>query len=306
MDECIDAYLDLSQKVFKVDQVIAGCIPAGDDRCRFDYTILETVIKQMIRERLGDENCFMNAINSSNKTCPTFVVAKTIVDLNGPPVIFRTYRGGNIRPSECALWQAARATSAAPTFFKPMSVDQPRPAITYVDGGLGYNNPSRVAWSEAQRIWPTCTQFGVVSIGTGRPKANSIQSTDVAETDPNTMQSLFEGIRSYIPDALLRNYEAAQNLPNGVMALMEMGNALAKLSTDSERVHQEIEREFRRKQLPYFRFNVSRDIGDIGLEEWNKATDLAAHTRNYMEEVETEEKRDLCVKLLLSRSSART
>jgi hypothetical protein len=120
------------------------------------------------------------------------------------------------------------------------------------------------------------------------------------------MQSLFEGIKSYIPDALLRNYEAAQNLPNGVMALMEMGNALAKLSTDSERVHQEIEREFRRKQLPYFRFNVSRDIGDIGLEEWNKATDLAAHTRNYMEEVETEEKRDLCVKLLLSRSSART
>ena len=41
MDECIDVYLDLSKEVFKVDQVLAGRIPVGDNRCRFDYNILE-------------------------------------------------------------------------------------------------------------------------------------------------------------------------------------------------------------------------------------------------------------------------
>ena len=46
VDECIDAYLDLSKEVFKVDQVLAGHIPVGDDRCRFDYNILEALSKK--------------------------------------------------------------------------------------------------------------------------------------------------------------------------------------------------------------------------------------------------------------------
>ena len=62
VDECIYASLDLSKKVFKVDQVLAGHIPVGDDRCRFDYNILEAVIKKLIHEKLGDENCHMNVI----------------------------------------------------------------------------------------------------------------------------------------------------------------------------------------------------------------------------------------------------
>lgn len=307
VDECIDAYLDLSKEVFKVDQVIAGYLPVGDDHCRFDYNILETVIKKMICEKLGNENCFMNAIpNTSSKNCPTFVVAKTAADINGPPVIFRTYRGNKIRPSECALWQAARATSAAPTFFKPMAVDRPRPAIDYVDGGMGHNNPSEVALSEARRIWPTCIQFGLVSIGTGRSRANSIQLSNVAEANPNAIRSRFEDIKSYLPDVVLRSWNTAEKSTRGMKALIEIASASAKLATNSEDVHQRIERESRRKQFPYFRFNVPRDVGDIGLGDWTKAGDLAAHTKNYMEESEIEEKRDLCVSFLISPSSSRT
>jgi hypothetical protein len=89
-------------------------------------------------------------------------------------------------------------------------------------------------------------------------------------------------------------------------ALIDMASALAKLATNPEDVHERIERESRSKQFPYFRFNVPRDIGDIGLGDWTKAGDLAAHTRNYMEESEAEEKRDLCVNFLLSTSSSRT
>ena len=291
VDECIDAYLDLSKEVFKVDQVIAGHIPVGDDRCRFDYNILETFIKKMICDKLGNENCLMNGIpNTSNKSCPTFVVAKTAANINGPPVIFRTYRGDKIRPSECALWQAARATSAAPTFFKPMSVDRPRPAIIYVDGGMGHNNPSDITLSEARRIWPTCMQFGLVSIGTGRSRANPIQFSHIDEGNPDAMRSLFEDIKSYIPNVVLRSWNTAKKLTSGMKALIEMADALAKLETNSDEVVQRIERDSQSKQLPYFRFNVPRDVGDIGLGDWTKASDLACHTKNYMGESETEEK----------------
>ena len=101
VDECIDAYTDLSKEVFKADQVITGKIPVGDDRCLFDYNILEAVIRKIIKEKLGDEHCRMNVI--PNTGTKTFVVAKTAADVSALPTIFRTYRGEQIRPSECAL-----------------------------------------------------------------------------------------------------------------------------------------------------------------------------------------------------------
>lgn len=37
-----------------------------------------------------------------------------------------------------SIWQAARATSAAPTYFPRMNID----GIDFLDGGLGFNNPT--------------------------------------------------------------------------------------------------------------------------------------------------------------------
>lgn len=305
MNECIEAYLELSKEVFKVDQLLAGHIPMGDDCCRFDYNILERVIKRIIQEKLGDENCGMNAIpnDTANKTCRTFVVAKTIADVNAPPTIFRTYYGRRIRPSECALWQAARATSAAPTFFKPMSIDRPRPPITYVDGGMGHNNPSEVALDEARRIWPSCTQFGLVSIGTGRTKANPILFTESGETNPSLQKSLFDDIKSYIPAAVT---DTVNHSITGMNALIGIARVLSQLAHDAEGIHQRVQRSLRstqvHKQRYYFRFNVSRDVGDIGLGDWKKSDEMAAHTSNYTKEYEVEELLDRCVEFLMSAS----
>lgn len=310
MDECIDVYLDLFKDVFNVDQVLAGHIPTGDDQCRFDYNILESFIKNIIKEKLGDESCAMNAIPNTAKHCSTFVVAKTAANINAPPTIFRTYRGAQVQPSKCALWQAARATSAAPTFFKSILVEPPRPAIEYVDGGMGYNNPSELALIEARRIWPNGTRFGLISIGTGRPKANAIQLSEAAEADPDSQRTIFEDIKSYLPNIVSRIWDKAENAALGVKSLIGMASALAKLATDSEAVHQRVQRASRssekEKQFPYFRFNVPRDIGDIGLGDWQRSSDMAAHTENYMRESEIEEQRDHCVKFLLSTSSSRT
>lgn len=247
----------------------------------------------------------MNAIptDTSFKVCPTFVVSKTAADANARPTVFRTYSGKQIRPSECTIWQAARATSAAPTFFKPMEINRPRPAITYIDGGMGHNNPAEVALEEAQRIWPDCSQFGLVSIGTGRPKANSILLSDGAESDPVAQQSFLDNLKSYIPTKVTEVWSTAKNTPSGVMALMKMGSALAKLATNSEEAHQRVRRQSRfsdTARFPYFRFNVPRDVGDIGLGEWNRSDELGSLTSNYMKEDEIEERRDQCVNFLLS------
>ncbi|KAI5921413.1 hypothetical protein F4810DRAFT_712454 [Camillea tinctor] len=63
-------------------------------------------------------------------------------------------------------WQAARATSAAQTFFKPYQ--HPQTLKSYVDGATVRNNPVRVAQAEARNIWGSAVPPDIVlSIGTG-------------------------------------------------------------------------------------------------------------------------------------------
>jgi hypothetical protein len=291
-----------------VDQVLLQKIPVGDDQCRFDYKVLEKAMQNVIKCRLTSEDCSMSdAAKASYHVCPTFVVAKMATHVDGPPTVFRSYSGKGIGPSQCSIWQAARATSAAPSFFKEMYIDNPRPGINYVDGGLGHNNPAEVALEEAAKIWPTAKHFCLISIGTGRRKAVQIADRSRANNDSvTTDQSLFEQIRLFIPSIVkfVPGWQTATNFPPGVLALIKMAGALSKLVTDSEHVHQRVRRASRSldmdKKFPYFRFNVERDIGDIGLEEWKKEEEMAAHTMAYLQEQEVEERKVECAEYLLN------
>jgi len=307
VNECVDEYLTLSREVFKIDQVLLGKIPVGDDRCRFDHNILEVAIKATIKDRLTSEDSSMSAVsNARYGGCRTFVVAKKAANADGPPTVFRSYPGEGVRPSKCAIWQAARATSAAPSFFKEMYINNPRPGVAYIDGGLGHNNPSQVALDEAERVWPTNKHFCLVSIGTGRQRAVKITGTSKPDDDIDIQRSLFQHIKSFVPHivSFVPGWKTVNNFPPGVLALIKMANVLSSLATNSEEVHQRLQRTSRatdiNKQFPYFRFNVERDVGDIGLEDWKKAGDMAAHTATYLEEQEAEERKTKCVMCLIN------
>jgi predicted acylesterase/phospholipase RssA len=87
------------------------------------------------------------------------------------PFRFRTYTTDetidSLVTSECTIWQAARATSAAVTFFDPIEIG----GIQFVDGATGLNNPVEVVLEEAKSIWPDAIRRiqCIVSIGTGVP-----------------------------------------------------------------------------------------------------------------------------------------
>jgi hypothetical protein len=67
-----------------------------------------------------------------------------------------------------ALYISARATSAAPPYFKQFTND--RTHRSYLDGALYYNNPVRIASHERKLLWPDVADLPpdiLLSIGTG-------------------------------------------------------------------------------------------------------------------------------------------
>ncbi len=92
------------------------------------------------------------------------------------PTLVTTYDAANGRPfilsssdSHAFLfWEAARATSAAPTFFKPAYLYDRQEQImqTLVDGGVVANNPTLYAYTEAKRLYPDAKKFHILSLST--------------------------------------------------------------------------------------------------------------------------------------------
>jgi patatin-like phospholipase/acyl hydrolase len=80
------------------------------------------------------------------------------------PFFFKSWRENR---RHISMMDAARATSAAPTFFEPHQVSVEGKMRTLIDGGVFINNPAMSAYVEAKRLFPREDEFMVVSIGTG-------------------------------------------------------------------------------------------------------------------------------------------
>lgn len=65
--------------------------------------------------------------------------------------------------SPFSCFSAARATTAAPTYFEAYDLN----AHKLVDGGIGLNNPAMAAATHARKLWPR-EPLEVWSVGTGR------------------------------------------------------------------------------------------------------------------------------------------
>lgn len=305
VQECIDAYVKMSKEIFDVDWVLLGKVPYGDNKCRFDYNILEKSVQKLIEERLGDKNHTMSAKPKGPNgptQCRTFDVARLMENVTAGPIIFRSYSSEEESKSKCPIWQAARATTAAPTFFKPMCITDPPPSIAYIDGGVGHNNPAEIALVEARTIWGADKTFCLISIGTGQQSPASAFEESSLETNIKVQNSLFNSVRifsSTMPRKLIPCLENAENIPSGVLAILRMANVLQRVATTTEAVHDRLQRGAREYKFLYFRFNVERDVGDIGLEDWKSQSSLTSNTIAYMKLYEMKSRRIECAKHLV-------
>ena len=133
--------------------------------------------------------------------------------------------GQNLNPLErvgpadsSLIWQVARATSAAPTYFSSIKIGN----AEYIDGGFGQNNPSTPVFWEVSQVNRNIDAANAlsISIGTGITRFSRFQ------------KGLFKK-------------------PIGWF------NAAKKISTDCERDHKQMRKITKDgRKYGYFRFNV--------------------------------------------------
>jgi patatin-like phospholipase/acyl hydrolase len=115
--------------------------------------------------------------------------------------------------------EAARATSAAPTYFEPyqlQSLDEENDYYALVDGGVFANNPAMCAYADARILWPG-DKLILVSLGTGElTRSLPIQEArtwGLAEWIKPVMDVVFDGVSDSV------NYQIKQLLGNNYLRL---------------------------------------------------------------------------------------
>ncbi|KAH4075079.1 hypothetical protein HBH50_033610 [Parastagonospora nodorum] len=179
------------------------------------------------------------------KGCRGFVLT-SLKNALGLPRILSTY-DPNDRTTR--IWEALRATSAAPTFFEEMQFGTPK--VTYLDGGVGFNNPCAEVDYAAKALWEGRSIGVVVSVGTGLQSIPSVK-------------------------------KIASWLPFGLGTDISLASALAGMATSTARVDNELKRMYYNSDTKYYRFDVDRGLANISLEQWMKEDEMAALTEQYM------------------------
>jgi patatin-like phospholipase/acyl hydrolase len=98
------------------------------------------------------------------------------------PVMVMTYDAANGKPFPISsrdshgflFWEVGRATSAAPTYFKPAFLfDRSEQKMqTLIDGGMVANNPALYAYLEAKKLYPNAKKFHILSLSTATSDFN--------------------------------------------------------------------------------------------------------------------------------------
>ncbi|KAI0866531.1 acyl transferase/acyl hydrolase/lysophospholipase [Xylaria cubensis] len=249
VDACIKAYRKVATQAFTPK--FGRMFPASP-RGAFSSKALESAMKQVIRENCVEKRCREQRSQGipTGQTCPhegmefyndsstkTVVVAITKENVNAPPTLLKSYDGSpNFR--SCPIWQIARATSAATTFFESIRIG--RDEIEFIDAGFGYNNPCELIIGEAERIFPADRELKILSIGTG--------IGDVVAIKDKRLSIL---------------------------------KALKKMATSSSKVEASLHDRYG-DGGQYYRFVVNDGLGNIALSDWELASQISAHTHNYL------------------------
>jgi patatin-like phospholipase/acyl hydrolase len=180
--------------------------------------IFDRSVWQRIRsaEGLLDEKYSADALD---RALERFLSDKRLADTK-PDLLVPAYNMGEPGPyffksrkareegEDFPLSVVARATSAAPTYFEPLALDD----HAFVDGGVFATNPAMCAFAEVMRFQPT-TDIVLLSLGTGqrtrRRTFADVKNWGLVEWARPILDVVFDGVSDAV------NYQLEHVLDEG-------------------------------------------------------------------------------------------
>jgi predicted acylesterase/phospholipase RssA len=103
------------------------------------------------------------------KDCLTDVIVPVYEIERRRPFHFRSSEARVRTDSDYAMTRVLRAATAAPTYFEPAQVPNPRhnDHYTLIDGAVFAANPAMLAYGEALELFPDASEVLLLSLGTG-------------------------------------------------------------------------------------------------------------------------------------------
>jgi patatin-like phospholipase/acyl hydrolase len=204
------------------------------DGGRYETNYLEDELKKEFKKN-GN---FLKMKDAKTKLC-----IPSIDITNGKVVVYKTphkvkfpIEQALLDDAEKNMWEVARATSAAPTFFKTAKIKD----SYLVDGGMWANNPSLIGVIEALRIGYNLDEISLLSLGTG----NAIFQIEQSKA-------------------------SKMNLPNwGISGLVELS-----FEVQSQAVHNEVKCLLREENYLRIQYNFKRNIP---MDDTSRLGDLKA------------------------------
>ncbi|MCJ1269381.1 hypothetical protein MMC22_009273 [Lobaria immixta] len=253
IDEAIEAYQQLSPKIFKkrwcAQSKTSKYTGAELNDYWFEGKNLKDAVQNLLQDRKLDPD--MKLLDSkSSRMSPSFVCAASAVSTQIE--LLRSYKSRRLghRNYDCFMWEAVRAKSAAPLFFEPIALEASK--ATFVDGGIRANNPIDQLTSEARQLWLDRDIGCLVSLGTG--------------------------------------VKVPQGFSSKKSRLHEVLQSLADIATDADhkargfRDTQEGRELVRSKK--YYRYAVTQGVGDVDPADFEKIHHMESMTLPYISDVD--------------------
>jgi predicted acylesterase/phospholipase RssA len=249
--EALAEYDNCAAKIFSKDNHKSWSISE-----KFRATALKEAIQDLVKRRgLGE-----SMRDPENPQKGKAFVCVMPSDNIGKTDIVRSFDGDDGAQDNwdehVKIWEAARATTAASSFFKPQRLGGGASARTYIDAAIGVNNPVSILLPEAAKEFGAGRRFGcVISIGTG--------TRDVKlERSAGGLQSILKF--------------------RGVVYYVDLMKTLKNLATDAEEAHRQLESKLLPFPGTYYRFNIPDAAAQVKLHHYLKIPELKSSAEKYL------------------------
>ncbi|KAL9578610.1 MAG: hypothetical protein Q9212_005606 [Teloschistes hypoglaucus] len=285
VDECISQYEDLSKKIFGKKH-LRGRMTHGLAPARYSGKRLQKCIRELLRLRQLDENMSMKQSHADDKMACAVICREhtspsqySKLKHKAVPICSLPCKD-NV---DCEVCDAARATSAAPTFFPVMCIKD----RFFADGGLAHNNPSFAIYFHYTRFESKKTTRRTVQTTNSAPAfsvhgdldCSCVRFTNIGtgakieEVEPGKRERL----AGLVPGAIRRGIFLKQTLKEIAVNAEEKADVMRQFQALNDEV------------FMYERFDANHGVSNIKLDDYNALGDIRTKTEGYLGQQDTKE-----------------